>query len=758
MAGKRDKRRHERRQHHQRVTTEARRERRQQAARAVDELLGQVESLLGAAADPGVEPEAFVERLGEVLDHDLAHRLFEQPEAAAAQGAIYARDLDEERALALVEALAARGGTDARYAWVAAGAAVRAGREDRADEILSALDAGADEAEDATALLARVRLERGRVADVLELLDARCAEDPTDEDLQRLRATALELADARQARAPGDGEPCSCGSGLVWPACCRDRERASLERFTSRAELYALREAVSAFVASDPALRDWLDERVEEWLAIVRGSAGLGTFDKLGGRDSLDELLRRDEAGAAGGYAQLASECSWLQGPHRAGAGEGHADADDQDSLLARFAADTSTPPRLGAAARSWLANARYGLWQLERTDAGPGVWLTDLVTRRSVYASVPEEQLEGLCRWSVLLGALVPVEGTWRSGGALVALDPTDADRLTELALQLADEVAHGLAAEQGITGIGPPRAMRAGQDVPPYGVLASLAEPLDGVVADLYHKVVGAGLAQLVGAAEAARRHTPRLTNTDGDPLELLSAAVPVADTAALRRALLASSDFEEDPDGSGLAWKGRRMSASEAASSLAEARAIAAEKGWSAPEEDPGEARHWIRGFWRLEPGKVVIEVNSRRRLEAALRLLHHHGVDGEPVIGSRVDPALDLPVPAGWRPSAHASSAEADEVWRRHWLDEKVPALGGTTPRRAAASPRSQPLLEKLLRQFEHDADRARERGERPMDTAELRRELGMEHWPEDVDEDEDEPPASGGGRRHIAERG
>jgi hypothetical protein len=76
-------------------------------------------------------------------------------------------------------------------------------------------------------------------------------------------------------------------------------------------------------------------------------------------------------------------------------------------------------------------------------------------------------------------------------------------------------------------------------------------------------------------------------------------------------------------------------------------------------------------------------------------------------------------------------------EADAAWAAQWVQEKVPALDGATPADAARDPRRIALLERLLRQFEHDADLVAASGETPMDLEALRERLGMQEGILDV---------------------
>jgi hypothetical protein len=68
----------------------------------------------------------------------------------------------------------------------------------------------------------------------------------------------------------------------------------------------------------------------------------------------------------------------------------------------------------------------------------------------------------------------------------------------------------------------------------------------------------------------------------------------------------------------------------------------------------------------------------------------------------------------------------------------WLDDNIPALGGLTPREAAADPTQRELLERLLGEYERRNAKAAEAGAADaggfgsvlFDVDELRRELGL----------------------------
>jgi hypothetical protein len=69
------------------------------------------------------------------------------------------------------------------------------------------------------------------------------------------------------------------------------------------------------------------------------------------------------------------------------------------------------------------------------------------------------------------------------------------------------------------------------------------------------------------------------------------------------------------------------------------------------------------------------------------------------------------------------------------WAENWLDQPVAVLEFHTPRHAAQGDKPALLrLEGLLRQLEYQSALPAQRGGRPVDTAWLRAELGLENDP------------------------
>ncbi len=143
---------------------------------------------------------------------------------------------------------------------------------------------------------------------------------------------------------------------------------------------------------------------------------------------------------------------------------------------------------------------------------------------------------------------------------------------------------------------------------------------------------------------------------------------------------------------------------------------------------PDEAPDGPQRWVRGVLRVRGREITVEVNSQQRLIRLLGILRKIG--GKPVVTSekRIDPAQDFGWAAGQR-AAQGGAAAAADGWEKFWLDEKVPALGGRTPRQAARGP-ERAYLEAMLRQFEYGADLLTADGKTGVDTDWLRERLGM----------------------------
>jgi len=588
----------------------------------------------------------------------------------------------------------------------------------RVDELLDqALDAYLDP--DGTVELAQHMLASGRELDAIELAREVLLDEPEDEDAQEVYGWALEGLHRRL----GAGEKLGRA------------ERAELARFADRAGVYALRDAMRVLVEERrPELQVPLADSVRGWMEQLREAQG-GSEDDFGLELGDDE--ERSEA-----LFRLAMEHAWLLD------GEADEDEDEGDGLalelepepelelsgapLALLAIDPDASAAISSAAREWLGTVTYGLWQVSDPEPGPGLWLTDIVTGVRRYAAIPPEQLPGMSRWSVLLGALVSLDGVWRSTGAVVLLRPSEGDSAAEWVHEASVALARELAGKRG-------RRPGRRREPEPHGVVVAIAESLAPQIAALMSKVLGSLLPAIAGEVWRRRAAGPKLTNTDGHRLRLITVRVAVNDPAAVATRLAAHPDFRTEDAGE-LSWWGRELTEIEREGALAQMRSLADD---GEPIEEPEEPQRWLRG--RLEPHLDGFEVwvNSEERLQALIEMLRELGA--EPELGRRsvIDPAQDMPPIRLGMPMPFGASQEAIDAWQSLWPDERVPALGGATPRTASRRMQSRPRLEAVLREFEHDAYVLARAGRPAPDLKRLRGELEMELW--------SEPPASVQGR-------
>jgi hypothetical protein len=560
--------------------------------------------------------------------------------------------------------------------------------------------------EDERTTLAAHLLEVGRVAEALAIVEEVLLDTPDDEDAHGVAADALALAHRRICVPTDDDDDeapdeCPCWSGRAWPDCCRPAEERALERFHDRSPLYSLRTAMLRFTATEPVTGALVAEDVARWLESA-------------GAESCVESERE-------GLVRMATEHAWIVGDDEDSEEDASAPL-DLDAPLALLAADAATSPGDAVAARRWLSHCQYGLWQVGDATSAPGVWLTDILTGLRRYVAIPPEQLQQTSRWTVLLGALVPIDGTWRTASAVLPLRPGEADAVAELAEEMTYSVVSAMSGRRL------ERGSSRQQRPEPFGVLVARTEPAPPEVADLMGKVIGGGLPQLVAMVHEMRDAAPRLTNTDGDPLCLVKATVRVSDAEATADRLAAHPDIELE-DGT-LVWWGRELDDLERATSLAELRAQLRARGEQVELAEPDGLRRWLRGRIQRRDHAFEVDVNSKERFERFLEMLRDMGE--EPSVSEKlvIDPAQDMPQLRSGSLIPFAASEEANAAWLTHWPDQKLPALGGRTPRHASRRISDQPRLEALLRELEHDADVLAQRGLPAPDVGRLRVELQL----------------------------
>lgn len=553
---------------------------------------------------------------------------------------------------------------------VAAWAAHYAGNEDTEHRYARELLARADASGDAGQRLEVIRSisVRGHPGDACDLIEPYLSEHPGDELAARIYADAL-------ARAYSEADP-------------GEQERAALDRYTDRSSIDGLRTAIGSF----------LDRT--DWGESVRKRAD-------GDRCALEqEYWQSSERHTFDGLAlELA-----IKLPADSEDVPGLAGADDPPGTALRaFAADSRVPGEFAVRASVWDDHVHYGIWQLRDPVPAPGVWCTDLVSGTRRYAQFPASALESAAPWAVWLGALVPVDGIWRSTGNGVWLSPVEGDAVAEFAdeaVQLGVLIISAVPGDQ-LPSLGS-MSNRFGR-AEPYCVRWEIGETPVPEFAEFASEIIAGQIAWLASQVWRKRATPLRLENTDGDPMLLIDATIAVV--GDVTRLLLARPDFveEEDGDEGEIVWWGERVE----------------------PLAPQDEAERWVLG--RLTPGEgwIRVRVNSQRRLRRLMRILGAIGVEPQVIEEKQTQPSLDF----AWGPVPNKGDEEDDaheREWEMLWLDQAVATIDFRTPRQAAQGDASDVFrVEALLRQLEYQAGVATARGQRAIDVAWLRAELGLD---------------------------
>jgi len=272
---------------------------------------------------------------------------------------------------------------------------------------------------------------------------------------------------------------------------------------------------------------------------------------------------------------------------------------------------------------------------------------------------------------------------------------------------------------------------------------MLHGLAEKA-GVVADAFRgevanvmreaapQIAGLRIAQILANLH---RPLPKLTNRDGDPFEFVEACYPL--TSRNRKDVVARLDAEP-----GLRRTGARPAKWDWVTNTPgrPSGAPSAGEGLAFDSHPDGDTGRVVLASVTLSGKQLELSVNSRRRLERARAFIEPllSGLLGQPEVAIKsVEDAMaekrdepssrQRPVPK--RVEREVTQRYLDSHYRG-WLDEKIPALGGKSPREVARDFEGREQLVLLLKELENcEARRARDTG-MGYDARWLWRELGI----------------------------
>jgi hypothetical protein len=157
-------------------------------------------------------------------------------------------------------------------------------------------------------------------------------------------------------------------------------------------------------------------------------------------------------------------------------------------------------------------------------------------------------------------------------------------------------------------------------------------------------------------------------------------------------------------------------------------------------SAMIQGKGELTWVSLGTVTLTPNRLELWCISKERLERGKKRLQE--ILGNDIHYKR-DHYEDM-LKEAKRKSARTSSIEREEIpekflplytkameeWMTRWVDEKIPALGGKTPREAVRTPEGKKKVEELLKDFENVEERKKRDGEHYIDINVLRQMLNI----------------------------
>ena len=223
------------------------------------------------------------------------------------------------------------------------------------------------------------------------------------------------------------------------------------------------------------------------------------------------------------------------------------------------------------------------------------------------------------------------------------------------------------------------------------------------------------------------------PQLTNTDGHPLELTTLHYRLH--CPPQEAFDALVGLAKEPPENLLAHAQRD----------AQGALQRVEFPWIRVEKDPAKPLdNTVLAHFTIDGDRLTVQVNSRQRAGTAkaqiTRRLGERAEYLRAVIESvekqlteRLGQPLPPPTPEQRAlqesPEVQAAIRQlAEDHWRK-WPDIPLPALGGQTPRQAAATPEGRERLEGLLLEFERNIQAKPDQPFNP-DVDRLRKELGL----------------------------
>ena len=326
---------------------------------------------------------------------------------------------------------------------------------------------------------------------------------------------------------------------------------------------------------------------------------------------------------------------------------------------------------------QSWI-KMRFGVWEVQRIEEGKGVKIKDVFEGDGFFVH-DVSCSRSMARWDSVLARVHQSEGVWYFAGNGLGVP-------RNLMLQFIERIER--------------ESREAGQALAAF--VRANSHRWHRVVREMTQE-------QLAGL---------RLMNYEGDAIEFCKASYEVKDRGEVLKALEAAGPFDERndlPDACSFAWL----------------------------EADGGGPRRSY-GSIEIRDGKLRLECNSRKRLETGRQLVEEHAGRWLRHLGDSFESqeefkrkALDPKAAKQARPPSGIPPEVEREILGKlkaehyaHWVDERLPALDGQTPKEAARSKAGRRALEDLLRTMENGEERIGREGAPAFDFSAIRKSLGM----------------------------
>lgn len=345
------------------------------------------------------------------------------------------------------------------------------------------------------------------------------------------------------------------------------------------------------------------------------------------------------------------------------------------------------------------MLDMTIGIYEVQAYEPGKGFLVENLMEKERFHVVVDEEGMQAIKKWDVVIARISKVGYENQIVGTTLILGNEFKNQLLEFI----------------------------------YAWLADYRK--DNKKASIKEFLRNCAMEVLASAKDAyyLGRQNRVVVNRDGDRVEICSARYSINNISFIKQALEFHPNIQLDSsqkDRYTLSWIS------------------------DTPFEEAGVLQHTILGTITLEKNRLVLQTNSRNRLEKEKQLIQkllgiaakHEKDTIESVEKFLEKNQKELKETKPALPSPEIKKIERTflENHYKRWVDEPLPSLGGRTPREASRMPQYRRKLMELFKQLEQSAIRlAEEKGfDEPIDLDEIRQILNLDESLDSV-EPEDE---------------